>query len=90
MDKELTQPDFNPLTWHPIRLPYNANGGKRAFPRLNTFISREPVDMRDWIDKNCQGGWRHEIDEQGNSVFWFESRSEGLEFAMVWFPYKCM
>ena len=91
MTDNSTKADFNPRTWHPVRLPYNANGGgSRAFPKLNTFKSREPQDMRSWIDTNCAGGWRHEIDEGNNSVFWFEVQSEAREFAWFWFPFKCV
>lgn len=82
--------EYNPLTWHPIRLPYNANTGERAFPKLNLFTNREPTDMRDWIAENCSGGWRHENVEGGNSVFWFEIQSEAMDFALKWFPYKCI
>ncbi|MBX2886343.1 MAG: hypothetical protein KTR32_40685 [Granulosicoccus sp.] len=90
MNNNSTKSDFNPRTWHPIRLPYSANGGKRAFPKLNTFSSREPEDMRLWIDQNCKGGWRHEIGEDDNSIFWFEAQAEALEFALFWFPFKCV
>lgn len=81
---------FNPRTWHPIRLPYNANTGGRAFPKLNLFTKREPTDMRDWIGDNCSGGWRHEYAEEGTSIFWFEKQSDAMDFAMMWFPYKCL
>lgn len=83
---------FDPQTWQPVRLPVKSESRNADFPPLDTFVSREYENMTQWCQVHCEDGWLPvpDTDGSGRTVFWFESNSDATEFALQWFPFKCL
>jgi hypothetical protein len=83
---------FDPQTWQPIRLPVKAESRNADFPPLDTFQSREYDDMTGWCEKHCRGGFLPvpDTDRSKPTIFWFELTGDATNFALNWFPFKCL
>ena len=46
--------------------------------------------MEAWCAKHCRGGWRIDFDDDSVATFYFEARRDASDFAIRWFPYKCV
>jgi len=46
--------------------------------------------MATWCEKFCRGGWAFDLEDATVATFHFERPRDAQEFAVRWFPYKCI
>ena len=81
---------FDPEQWQPVRLPSQGASLNADFPPQDAFTSRELTEMLDWCEKRCRGGWQHEAGAGKQTIFWFEQPGDAQQFALEWFPFRCL
>jgi len=73
--------------WQPVRILHPLDTSRsRGWPPEN----RDVVQMLSWCKKHCRGGWRVSLEGEPIATFWFEWPRDAQEFAVRWFPYKCV
>ncbi len=77
-----------PDHWQPVRILHALDKHSRSlgWPPEN----RDTSQMEAWCAKHCRGGWRIDFDDDSVATFYFEARRDASEFAIRWFPYKCV
>ena len=77
-----------PDHWQPVRILHALDSNSRSlgWPPEN----RNTSEMQAWCGKRCRGKWTIDFDDQSVATFWFENRGDAAEFAVRWFPFKCV
>jgi hypothetical protein len=74
-------------SWQPVRILHALDTSRSlGWPPEN----RDFRPMHAWCSRHCRGRWRMALDEQTVATFWFEHSRDAQEFAIRWFPYKCV
>ena len=74
--------------WQPVRIlrALDSNSRSLGWPPEN----RNTSEMQTWCEKHCKGRWLIDFDDNSAATFRFESPRDAAEFAVRWFPYKCV
>ena len=74
--------------WQPVRILHALDKHSRSlgWPPEN----RNTAEMEAWCQKHCRGRWLIDFDDASVATFRFENRRDASEFAVRWFPYKCV
>lgn len=73
--------------WQPVRILKALDGSRSlGWPPEN----RDVHAMAIWCERHCQGGWVIDLNEDTAATFRFERGRDAQEFALRWFPYKCV
>lgn len=74
--------------WQPVRILHALDRHSRSlgWPPEN----RNTAEMQKWCEKRCRSNWLIDFDDDSVATFWFESRRDAAEFAIRWFPFKCV
>jgi hypothetical protein len=77
-----------PDTWQPVRIlrALDRNSRSLGWPPEN----RNTSEMETWCTKHCRGKWQIDFDDNSVATFWFANRGDAAEFAVRWFPFKCV
>ncbi|MGY9057003.1 MAG: hypothetical protein ACKVGZ_15620 [Alphaproteobacteria bacterium] len=77
-----------PDTWQPVRIlrALDRNSRSLGWPPEN----RNTSEMETWCTKHCRGNWQIDFDDNSVATFWFANRGDAAEFAVRWFPFKCV
>lgn len=77
-----------PEHWQPVRIlhPLDRHSRSLGWPPEN----RNTGEMEAWCGKHCRGGWLIDFDDDTVATFRFENRADAAEFAVRWFPFKCV
>jgi len=80
--------NFDPETWHPVRLPGQGNLPDNEDGDNRWIISDTEREMIAWCRASCESTWLHAPGRQ--TVFWFEAASDAMEFSFKWFPFRAL
>jgi hypothetical protein len=73
--------------WQPVRI-------LKAFDTSRSLgwppENRDVRPMAAWCEKFCRGGWAFDLEDATVATFHFERPRDAQEFAVRWFPYKCI
>lgn len=73
--------------WQPVRILKALDTSRSlGWPPEN----RDVRPMAAWCEKHCKGGWVIDLNEDTVATFRFERGRDAQEFALRWFPYKCV
>jgi hypothetical protein len=73
--------------WQPVRILKALDTSRSlGWPPEN----RDVRAMVAWCQKFCQGRWTIDLNENTVATFRFERRRDAMEFAVRWFPNKCV
>jgi hypothetical protein len=74
--------------WQPVRILRALGKHSRSlgWPPEN----RNTSEMEAWRQKHCRGGWLIDFDDESVATLRFEQRRDAQEFALRWFPFKCV
>lgn len=73
--------------WQPVRILKALDSSRSlGWPPEN----RDFTQMHAWCVKHCKGAWEMALDENTVATFWFQLPREAQEFAVRWFPFKCV
>tara|TARA_R110001599_G_scaffold28592_1_gene98727 strand:- start:43 stop:300 length:258 start_codon:yes stop_codon:yes gene_type:complete len=76
-----------PEHWQPVRILHALDTSRSlGWPKEN----RNFVEMHTWCKKHSKHDWRMVLNKETVATFWFESRRDAQEFALRWFPFKCV
>lgn len=77
-------------SWTAIRFPHTSESRAAGFPAEKSYGDSKFAGRRAWCEKHCRGRWRVENPASPALVFWFEDERDASEFAMAWYPFKCV
>jgi hypothetical protein len=81
------KPVRNDRNWQPVRILKALDTSRSlGWPPEN----RDVRPMVDWCEKHCKGGWTIDLAENTVATFRFENSRDAQEFALRWFPFKCI
>jgi len=80
--------NFDPETWHPVRLPGQGNLPDPAAGANRWLVTPKEQEMIDWCRSACDATWLHAPGRQ--TVFWFEASGDAIEFSLKWFPFRAL
>ena len=74
--------------WQPVRILHALDSTSRSlgWPPEN----RDTSQMEGWCRKHCRGRWLIDFEDESVATFRFEQRRDASEFALRWFPFKCV
>lgn len=80
--------DFDPHTWHPVRIPAGSSRLLRWWHGGRPGASDDELSaLSDWCRLHCVSTWLP-VNGDNGAVFWFEDDADARAFALQWFPLR--